>query len=120
MYIGTYHKYMGAYLCRVSMYTYIETCYTLTVRWRRGPFFGRPRYRKEGETMPEEKAKRANSDAQKKAVKKYLGSLDEIKIRAPKGSKDNIRKYAEAAGVSVNQYILDAIQMRMAAESSEE
>ena len=47
--------------------------------------------------------------AQAASAKKYLASLDEIKIRAPKGTKDKIRNAAEAAGVSVNQFVLDAV-----------
>ena len=49
---------------------------------------------------------------------KYLDKQDEIRIRAPKGSKDNIKKYAAAAGCSLNQYILDAVKMRMEKETS--
>ncbi len=58
-----------------------------------------------------------NTEARKRATKKYIDKLDEIKLRGPAGSKENIKKYADAAGVSVNQYILDAIRMRMDSET---
>ncbi len=58
------------------------------------------------------------TEARKRANQKYLDKQDEIRIRAPKGSKDNIKKYAAAAGCSLNQYILDAVKMRMEKETS--
>lgn len=49
------------------------------------------------------------SDAQKKASAKYLGKLDEIRIRMPKGQKDTIQAHAAASGESVNGFINRAI-----------
>ena len=53
------------------------------------------------------------SEAQKKASIKYLEKLDEIRIRMPKGKKDDIKAAASTAGESMNQYIVSAIDQRM-------
>jgi len=57
------------------------------------------------------------SDAQKKASAKYLEKLDEVRIRMPKGKKNDIKAVAAAAGESVNQYILSAVDQRMFREA---
>lgn len=38
-------------------------------------------------------------------AKNYMGKMDEIKIRVPKGKKDKIKAHAESKGESVNGYI---------------
>ncbi len=53
------------------------------------------------------------SDAQKKASVKYLGKLDEVRIRMPKGQKEIIKAHAAACGQSVNAYINRAIDRQM-------
>ncbi len=61
-----------------------------------------------------------NTDARRKAAKKYIASLDEIKVRLPKGDKDKIKAHAEQYdGGSVNAFIQRAIseQMRRDQES---
>lgn len=50
--------------------------------------------------------------AQAEAVKKYLNNLDEIRIRIPKGKKEEYKKMAEAEGKSLNQFIIDCIEGR--------
>ena len=46
------------------------------------------------------------SNAQKKAVDKYMEKLDDIKLRVPKGKREELRKAAEAKGHdSLNAYI---------------
>lgn len=45
----------------------------------------------------------------KKSNEKYLATLDEIKIRVPKGRKDAIRAHADSRGESVNGFISRAI-----------
>lgn len=55
----------------------------------------------------------AVSEAQKKASVKYLEKLDEIRIRMPKGRKDNIKANAAVQGESMNQYIINAVNQRM-------
>lgn len=55
-----------------------------------------------------------NTEARKAATKKYLGTQDELKIRVPAGGKENIRKYADKVGKSVNQFVVDAVLKEMA------
>ena len=58
-------------------------------------------------------------EAQKKASIKYLEKLDEIRIRMPKGEKNNIKEAASAAGESMNQYIINAVDQRMERDKRE-
>jgi predicted HicB family RNase H-like nuclease len=51
-----------------------------------------------------------SSDAQRKAVKKYLSSVDEIKIRLKPGRKQPIIEHAALKGKSVNEYITSLIE----------
>ena len=53
------------------------------------------------------------SEAQKKASVKYLEKLDEVRIRMPKGKKDDVKAAAVAVGESMNQYIINAVEQRM-------
>lgn len=65
--------------------------------------------------MPEEKPR--ISQAQQKAVKKYINShYDRIEITAPKGFRQKVQDHAAAAGESVNGYIKKAIENRMESE----
>lgn len=43
-------------------------------------------------------------------AKKYQSNFDDIKIRVPKGKREEYKKAAEAAGKSLNQYIIDKIE----------
>lgn len=45
--------------------------------------------------------------------KRYHATLDEIKVRVPKGRKAEIKTAADAAGESVNGYIIRAVELRM-------
>lgn len=47
--------------------------------------------------------------AQARASKTYIESLDQIMIRAPKGSRERWKAEAEKRGKSVNQYIIDKV-----------
>ena len=49
-------------------------------------------------------------DQRKNANKRYLNKLDEIKVRVPKGKKDEYKKLAEQHGKSLNQFIIDLIE----------
>ncbi len=50
----------------------------------------------------------------KKYVEKHLKeNYDEIKVRVPKGQKDEIKAHAEAKGESVNGYINRLIEEDM-------
>ena len=56
----------------------------------------------------------AITPAQRKANAKWdAANLDRMSLALPKGSKEAIRAAAEKAGESVNQYIKNAITMRM-------
>lgn len=60
------------------------------------------------------------SEKQKDYVKKHQAEkLDEVKVRPPKGTKDRWRAAAERAGVSLQQYIIQAVEERIARESEE-
>lgn len=50
------------------------------------------------------------SDARKRANQKYISGLDEIKVRPPKGTKDRWRAAAEADGLSMQQFIINAVE----------
>lgn len=57
--------------------------------------------------------KKKTSEAQLRASRKYLAGLDEIRIRIPKGRKEEIKAAADAVNESMNQYISTAIDRRM-------
>lgn len=69
--------------------------------------------------VPQEVSNVPISEAQKKASIKYLEKLDEIRIRMPKGEKNNIKEAASAAGESMNQYIINAVDQRMERDKRE-
>ena len=83
----------------------------------------RPHYSKthmkEGATMPEEKKGRY-TEAQAKAAKKYLKeSVEDIRIRVPKGQKSIIKNHAEAQGESMNAFVVRAIDETMERDTVE-
>lgn len=49
-------------------------------------------------------------EQRKEANKKYLATLDEIRIRVPKGKKEEYKDLAEKARKSLNQFIVDCIE----------
>lgn len=53
------------------------------------------------------------TEAQAKAVKKYLGSIGEAKVRAPKEDMERYRDAAEKAGRSLNQFFIEAIEEKI-------
>lgn len=58
------------------------------------------------------------TDARRKASAKYLKeSVEDIRIRVPKGQKDIIKAAADSAGESLNSYIRNAIDQRMKNEN---
>ena len=63
--------------------------------------------------MPEEKKSRY-TEAQAKAAKKYLTeSVEDIKIRVPKGKKAVIKAHADQQGESMNQFVIRAVNEAM-------
>lgn len=50
------------------------------------------------------------SEAQLKANAKHLASLDEFKVRVPKGKKAEYKAQAEAHGLSLNAYIVKLLE----------
>ena len=65
--------------------------------------------------MNEEKKK--VSKAQQRAVNKYVKSnYDRIGVTFPKGERKIIHNAAAAAGVSVNNYIVESVRRRMKSE----
>lgn len=59
------------------------------------------------------------SKAQQKAVSKYMKeNYDVYQIRMKKGQKDDIKAVAAAAGESMNQYIINAIDQRTISEAA--
>lgn len=49
--------------------------------------------------------------------KRYLEKLDEIKLRVPKGRKDEIKAHAEQRGESLNGFITRAIEETISSDS---
>lgn len=49
----------------------------------------------------------------KKYADKYLGKLDNITLRVPKGAKDKIKAHADSMGESLNAFINRAIEEAM-------
>ena len=61
----------------------------------------------------------AVSKAQQRAVAKYMAAnYDELKVRVPKGKKQEIKAYAESRGESLNGFIQRAIEETMQRECS--
>ena len=55
--------------------------------------------------------KRRYTPSQNKATQKYVKThYDEIKVRFPKGKKEEYKVKAEEQGKSLNQYIIDCIE----------
>lgn len=63
--------------------------------------------------MPEEKKSRY-TEAQAKAAKKYLSeTVEDVRIRVPKGQKAVIKAHADSQGESMNQFVTRAINEAM-------
>lgn len=60
----------------------------------------------------------AITEAQKKAVAKYNAkAYDEIKLRVSKGKKEVIQDVAASQGKSTNEYVKNAIQSKIKADT---
>ena len=53
------------------------------------------------------------TEAQARATKKYLADFVECKARVPREQKMRFAKAAEAAGMSLNAYIVQAVEERI-------
>ena len=63
--------------------------------------------------MSDEKKSRYTA-AQKKAAEKYLKeSVEDVRIRVPKGQKSLIKAHADQQGESMNQFVIRAINETM-------
>ena len=49
----------------------------------------------------------------KKATDKYLAKFDRLTIRIPEGGKSELMAYAESLGLSLNQFVLTAIEEKI-------
>ena len=61
-----------------------------------------------------EEIKSRYTDAQKRAAEKYLKeSVEDVRIRVPKGQKAVIKAHAERQGESMNAFVVRAINETM-------
>ena len=59
------------------------------------------------------------SKAQQKAGQKYVSNnYERVVVTFKKGEKEPVQAAAEAAGVSMNKYIVDAVKARVAADTA--
>lgn len=66
--------------------------------------------------MPEEKKSTytGNTDARRRANAKYLSeTVEDVRIRVPKGQKAVIKAHADSQGESMNQFVTRAINEAM-------
>lgn len=55
-----------------------------------------------------------STDAKRKSIAKYLKEkVEDIKIRVPKGKREEYKEFAEKEGKSLNRYIIDLIEKDM-------
>ena len=67
--------------------------------------------------MPEEKKSRYTK-AQARSAKKYLKeTVEDVRIRVPKGQKAVIKAHADKNGESMNQFVIRAINETMERDS---
>lgn len=59
------------------------------------------------------KKRRKSTDAQLAAVKKYQGKMAELKIRCKPEEKEAFQKAADAAGKSLNKYVIETLSQRI-------
>ena len=59
-----------------------------------------------------------NIEAQAAATKKYLKDIGEYKLRVSKDDKEKYMLAAKSAGMSLNRYIIQAIEEKMQRENN--
>lgn len=61
------------------------------------------------------------TEAQARAIKQYMQEkVENIQLRVPKGKKEKIKAASIRAGISMNQFIIQAIDHEIAAVASDE
>ena len=84
-------------------------------------FISPPHYlKKEGSSMSEEKKSTytGQTDARRRATAKYLKeTVEDVRIRVPKGQKAVIKAHADKNGESMNQFVIRAINETMERDS---
>ena len=60
------------------------------------------------------------TEARKTANEKYLNTLEDIKLRVPKGSREKYKQAAQARGYSLNQFAIEAMDEKIEREPLEE
>jgi len=72
--------------------------------------------------MPEKKSTyTGQTDARRKASAKYLKeSVEDIRIRVPKGDKARVQEHAATMGESMNSFVVRAIQETMQHDNKSE
>lgn len=52
-------------------------------------------------------------ESQNKALQNYAKqNYERLIIQVPKGMKDELKEQADAAGISINRYVLEAVEQR--------
>ena len=102
------------------MDTYIDLCYTFIVRWRRYTFILNTK-EKQGGHVVEDKKKNYYTKAQKRAAEKYLKeTVEDIRIRVPKGKKSIIKDHSTVKGESLNSFVNRAIDEAIERDNQQE
>ena len=71
--------------------------------------------------MTAEERKSRYTEAQKRAAEKYLReTVEDIRIRVPKGEKSKIKAHAESQNESMNQFVIRAIAEAMQRDQERE
>lgn len=121
MSIDTFYEYMGTHISIFVYYVYGHT-YSQVIQYqckveKELAFFATPlSKKKEGAAMSEEKKSKytGQTDARRKASAKYLKeSVEDIRIRVPKGDKSKVQEHAASMGESTNAFVVRAINETM-------
>ena len=100
--------------CIICLWTHIFTTDIISVYGGEGVsiFHRSITTMKDGMIMSEKKSR--YTEAQAKAAKKYLKeSVEDIRIRVPKGDKAKVQAHATSTGESMNAFVVRAIDETM-------
>ncbi|SBW02311.1 Toxin-antitoxin system, antitoxin component, ribbon-helix-helix domain protein [uncultured Eubacteriales bacterium] len=59
-----------------------------------------------------------STEAKRQGNRRYLEKMEQITIRFPEGSKDKIKAAAEKEGVSLNAFVVSAVEEKIDTERS--